>query len=76
MKILIADDDSTSCCILEAALTKWGYDIVSVADGTEAWEKLQESDAPKLAILDWMMPGIEGVYICTLNTRSTNHITI
>ena len=64
MRILIAEDDSTSRRILEAALTKWGHDIITVADGTEAWEKLQDADAPKLAILDWMMPGIEGVEIC------------
>jgi len=64
MKILIAEDDSTSRRILEAALTKWGHDIVSVADGAEAWEKLQDADAPKLAILDWIMPSIEGVEIC------------
>lgn len=64
MRILIAEDDATSRRILEAALTKWGYDVVSVADGTEAWKKLQDADAPKLAILDWMMPGIKGVEIC------------
>lgn len=64
MRILIADDDDTSRCMLEAVLIKWGYEVISVADGTEAWETMQKSDAPKLAILDWMMPGIEGVEIC------------
>ena len=64
MRILIADDDATSRCILEAVLIKWGYEVISVADGTEAWETMQKPDAPRLAILDWMMPGIEGVEIC------------
>jgi diguanylate cyclase (GGDEF)-like protein len=64
MKILIADDDFTSRRILETVLGKLGYEVLSVADGDEAWEKLQEKDGPKLAILDWVMPGIEGVEIC------------
>lgn len=64
MRILIADDDFTSRCILEAILIKWGYEVISVADGTEAWETMQKPDAPRLAILDWMMPGMEGVEIC------------
>ena len=64
MKILIAEDDATSRRILEAALTKWGYEVVSVADGTEAWEEMQKLDVPRLAILDWMMPEMEGVEVC------------
>jgi CheY-like chemotaxis protein len=64
MRILIAEDDVTSRLILENMLTKWGYDVVSATDGTDAWKKLQEEDAPKLAILDWMMPGMEGIEIC------------
>ncbi|MBW2407772.1 MAG: diguanylate cyclase [Deltaproteobacteria bacterium] len=64
MKILIAEDDVTSRLILENMLTKWGYDVVSATDGNDAWKKLHEEDAPKLVILDWMMPGIEGIEIC------------
>ena len=64
MKILIAEDDLTSRRILEGILNKWGYNVESVANGNEAWEKLQRPDAPKLAVLDWMMPGINGVDIC------------
>lgn len=64
MKILIAEDDSTSRRTLEAALSKWGYDVVTAADGNEAWEKLQGTVAPKLAVLDWIMPGLEGIEIC------------
>jgi len=64
MKILIAEDDVTSRLILENMLTKWGYDVVSATDGNDAWDKLQEEDAPRLVILDWMMPGMEGIEIC------------
>ena len=64
MKILIAEDDLTSRRILEGVLTKCNYDVISAKDGNEAWETLQGSDAPKIAILDWVMPGIEGIEIC------------
>ncbi len=64
MKMLIADDDSVSRLVLERTLNGWGHEVRAVADGLEAWEILQRSDAPKLAILDWMMPGLEGPDIC------------
>ncbi len=64
MKILIADDNLTTRRILETILIKWDYDVVSACDGNETWEKLQEKDPPKLIILDWMMPGINGIEIC------------
>jgi len=64
MRILVAEDNSTSRFILERTLTKWGHRIVSVADGVETWEKLKSDDTPKLAILDWMMPGLDGIEIC------------
>ncbi len=63
MKILIAEDDSASRMALKAILQKWGHEIVVAEDGNQAWEILQ-TDNPKLAILDWMMPGIEGVELC------------
>jgi two-component system cell cycle response regulator len=78
MKILIAEDDVTSRLILENMLTKWGYDVVSTTDGNDAWEKLQEEDAPRLLILDWMMPGIEGIEICRRireNSKSEDQYT-
>ena len=64
MKILIADDDFTVRTMLYAVLKKWGYELVSAADGHEAWDALQQTDAPQLAILDWMMPGMTGPEIC------------
>lgn len=64
MRILIAEDDGVSRLLLRRVLTSWGYDVVATSDGTEAWEALQSADAPRLAILDWLMPGIDGVEIC------------
>jgi two-component system, cell cycle response regulator len=64
MKILLAEDDFTSRSMLAAVLKKWGYDPVVSADGNAAWEALQKPDAPRLALLDWDMPGLEGLEIC------------
>ncbi len=63
MKILIADDDSFSRKIAETAIRKLGYEVVSVSDGKEALRVLEEEDSPRLAVLDWMMPGMEGVEV-------------
>jgi two-component system cell cycle response regulator len=64
LKILIAEDDPVSRRILEAKLVKWGYEVLVTSNGDEAWRALQADDAPTLAILDWMMPGMDGVEIC------------
>ncbi len=64
MKILIAEDNLTTRRILENILIKWNYDVISACDGNDAWEKLQQKDPPRLMILDWMMPGIDGVELC------------
>jgi len=64
MKILIAEDTLLSRHMLQGLLTKWGYDVVSVEDGDAAWEKLKVPDAPRMALLDWMMPGRNGVDVC------------
>jgi two-component system, cell cycle response regulator len=64
MKVLIADDDPISCSILERKLTNWGYEVIACSDGTSAWEALLSEGAPQLAIVDWMMPGLDGLEIC------------
>jgi DNA-binding response OmpR family regulator len=64
MKVLIAEDNHFYRIALEAALKEWGYDTIAVPDGQAAWDVLREDHAPKLAILDWVMPGLEGVEIC------------
>ena len=60
----MAEDDLTSRTMLQAVLTKWGYEVVATADGNEAWATLQQENAPRLLILDWMMPGIDGPALC------------
>lgn len=64
LRILIAEDDAVSRKILEAYLKKWGHDVVATKDGAEAWDQLQRDDAPRLAVLDWMMPEMDGVQVC------------
>ena len=64
MQILIADDDRSTRKLLEMRLSKWGYSVVSACDGNEAWEILQKNDAPRLALLDWIMPEMNGVELC------------
>ena len=66
MKILVADDSVVSRHILAATLRKWGYDVVDVANGTDAWKILSEEGAPSMAVLDWVMPGISGPEVCQL----------
>ncbi len=64
MRILIADDSIVSRHLLDATLRKWGYEVVVACDGVEAWNVLQSENAPKLAILDWVMPGLTGPEVC------------
>ncbi len=64
MRILVAEDDATSRRLLEASLTRDGYQVVPASDGDQAWRILHDEDAPRLAILDWMMPEIDGIEIC------------
>ncbi|MDQ7821799.1 MAG: response regulator transcription factor [Candidatus Eremiobacteraeota bacterium] len=64
MKVLIAEDDFTSRRMLEAMLSRWDYEVISTVDGDEAWGHLSVDDPPRLAVLDWMMPGMDGVEIC------------
>ena len=64
MEILIADDDGVSLLKLEKFLVDMDYTVIACKDGLEAWEAIQSENAPKLMILDWMMPGINGVEIC------------
>jgi len=64
MRVLIAEDDSISRRMLEAFLVKWGFEVMVATEGEKAWGILQGNDAPRLAVLDWMMPGRDGIDIC------------
>lgn len=66
MRLLIADDSNVSRHLLESIVKKWGYQVVSSSDGNQAWDILQQPDAPRLAVLDWMMPGKTGPEVCAL----------
>jgi len=62
--ILIAEDDPVFRRLLQSRLQNWGYRVIAVEDGARAWDLLQQSDTPDLLILDWMMPGIDGIELC------------
>ena len=64
MKILIAEDEPVSRRLLQATLTSWGYSVLVACDGEQAWQVLQAPDAPRLMILDWLMPGMDGIEVC------------
>ena len=66
MKILIAEDDFYERLLLESSLMDWGYDVVSVSDGIEAWEKLQGRESPSIAILKRRIQGFDGVEVCRM----------
>lgn len=64
MKILIAEDDLTSRLMLKNLLIHWGYEVVVAVNGKEAWEILQQPSAPSIALLDWIMPELDGIDVC------------
>jgi len=63
-KILIAEDDPVYSKMLETMLVKWGYEVVICSDGLNAWKILTSENAPRFVILDWMMPGMDGMEVC------------
>ncbi len=64
MRVLAAEDNPVFQSMLRTLLGKWGYQAVMARDGIEAWKILESEEAPRLAVLDWMMPGLDGVEIC------------
>ncbi len=72
MRILIAEDEPVSRRVLEMHLTKWGHEVVATQNGLQAWMRLQQPDAPKLAILDWMMPEMDGIEVIRRLRASEN----
>lgn len=71
MQILIADDDAISRLMLATILRKAGFDPREVENGTDAWSIMQQPDAPRLVILDWMMPGLDGIEVLQKIRRAT-----
>jgi two-component system cell cycle response regulator len=64
MRVIVAEDEPLSLRLLQVTLTTWGHEIIPVTNGVEAWRLLEHNDVPALAILDWMMPGMDGPEIC------------
>src|SRR5216684_160033 len=64
MKILVADDDPIFQMLMTQMLTEWGYDVLVAADGNEAWKQVRSQGGPRLAIVDWVMPGLDGLEVC------------
>jgi len=64
MKILIAEDDPSFRRLLEEKLITWGYEVISTGNGSDALQALQSGDPPRLAMLDWMMPVMDGLEVC------------
>lgn len=63
-RVLVADDDPLTRRLLEQSLPEWGFHVSAVANGAEAWAVMNSSDRPHLAILDWMMPELDGIDLC------------
>ncbi|MHC4229850.1 MAG: protein kinase domain-containing protein [Planctomycetota bacterium] len=72
MKVLIADDDPMWRKLLSQNVQQWGYEVATAEDGQQAWDILQERGAPRVAILDWQMPELDGVEICRRIRSSLN----
>lgn len=72
MKVLIAEDRPTTRYILNKKLNEWGYEVIEAEDGATAWEALNADDPPRIAILDWIMPGYDGVTICKMLKEREN----
>lgn len=66
MRILVADDDNSTLKMLVAALKRWGYDPVAASNGEDAYAILIEEAPPRIALLDWMMPGFDGPSLCKM----------
>jgi DNA-binding response OmpR family regulator len=64
MRILIAEDEKVSRMRLEKTLSQWGFEVEAYANGQAAWNRLCEKDPPRLCIIDWLMPEMEGPDLC------------
>jgi serine/threonine protein kinase len=72
MKVLIADDDPVWRKLLTQNIQKWGFEVVEAEDGKRAWDMIQQHGAPRIAVLDWQMPKLDGVDICRRIRSSLN----
>src|SRR5437868_3914954 len=75
-KILVADDDAATRLGLNGLLKKWNYQVVMATTGDQALRMLLSKEAPRLAVLDWEMPGVKGIDICRQVRRTTSDVYI
>jgi DNA-binding response OmpR family regulator len=69
----VADDNTFFRTLVTSTLEEWGFKVIAVADGNAAWELLQLPNAPRLLIVDWLMPGMDGMELCRrLRERDTS----
>jgi len=77
MPILVADDEGVTRHFLDATLRSWGYSVTMARDGNEAWSALASDTGPSLAIIDWMMPGVDGLELCRrLRARHDRYVYV
>jgi two-component system cell cycle response regulator len=80
MKAIIAEDDLISRLMLSKLLIRWGYETTAVDNGEAAWEALQDLDVPAIVLLDWMMPGMDGIEVCRklrdLESKSSSYVIL
>jgi len=73
LPVIVAEDDPVSRALVCTLLENWGYEVMMTADGREAMEAIRAQTAPALAVIDWMMPGLDGIEICQ-RVREDNRI--
>lgn len=64
MKILIAEDEFTTRTMVQVSLESWGYDVLDASNGEEAIALFQRGKRPRIVILDWEMPEVDGLEAC------------
>lgn len=64
MKVLVAEDNPVFQATLAKLLKSWEYDVITVSDGEQAWEILKDGNGPRLALIDWFIPGLDGLELC------------
>jgi len=72
MRILLAEDSALYRHLISGHLKDWGFDLVIAKDGAEAWSLLEQPEAPSLALLDWVLPEIDGLELC----RRIRHVAV
>jgi phosphoserine phosphatase RsbU/P len=73
VRALVADDDRITATILASNLQRWGIEVALAHDGGAAWDLLAAGDAPSLAIIDWMMPTVDGLELCRRIRKASAH---